>query len=72
MSDEGCAIFCGMVHAKSMVRAKIPRKTHSMNFSVPRCGIWNIPLELESNWLEPITHLYVGIVQLFTSPYEDR
>jgi hypothetical protein len=47
----------------------IPRGKCGMEFlSSTIRGIWNIPLELESNWREPITHLYVGIVQLFTSP----
>ena len=47
----------------------IPRGKCGMEFlSSTTRGIWNIPLELESNWREPITHLYVGIVQLFTSP----
>ncbi len=45
----------------------IPRGKCGMEFlSSTTRGIWNIPLELESNWREPITHLYVGIVQLFT------
>ena len=45
----------------------IPRRKCGMEFlSSTIRGIWNIPLELESNWREPITHLYVGIVQLYT------
>ena len=40
----------------------IPRGKCGMEFlSSTIRGIWNIPLELESNWREPITHLYVGI-----------